>query len=153
MPPKVGARKNGKFRAVSTAPSFNKTPIGPSTPPVLYPVYQDLGCSVGTVSTVNFNSDPAYVLNQSTQPMCVGDVPGTALGVKSNTVSREVKPTQGSSTVHAGGQPVVRELDPCTINGGNCPGVYIIQPAPGGRITSGNIFGDSNPPIVAERHL
>src|ERR1700712_2023997 len=121
MPPgnKLGARKNGKFRAVCTAPSFNKTPIGPSTPPVPYPVSQDLSNSVGTVFTVNFNGDPAYVLDQSSQPMCTGDAAGSAGGVKSGKVSGEVKPTKGCSTVKAASKPVVRENDPCTLNGGN----------------------------------
>lgn len=35
--PEIGARKNGGFRAVSTAPSINKTPMGGATPPVPYP--------------------------------------------------------------------------------------------------------------------
>ena len=30
---KIGARKHGKFKAVSTAPTINKTPVGSSTPP------------------------------------------------------------------------------------------------------------------------
>lgn len=147
---KVGARRNGKFRAVCTAPSFNKTPIGPSTPPVPYPVCQDLSNSVGTIPTVNFNGDPVYVLDQSTQPMCIGDAAGSVGGVKSGTVGGEVKPSKGSTTVKATKKPVVRENDPCTLNGGNCPGLYLTQPAPSGSITNGKPSSSSGPPVVAE---
>ncbi|MBC8017396.1 MAG: DUF4150 domain-containing protein [Verrucomicrobia bacterium] len=126
----LGARKNCKFRAVSTAPSFNKTPMGNSTPPVPYPVYHDLANSTGTVSNVNFNGDPVYVLNQTTQSKCVGDNPGTAKGVKSGTVNGEIKPTSSSRSVNVGKKPLVRERDKCTLNSGNCPGIYVTEPAP-----------------------
>ena len=124
----LAARKNGKFKAVSTAPSFNKTPMGSSTPPVPYPVYHDLSNSTGTVGSVYFNGDPAYVLNQTTQSKCIGDNPGTAKGVKSGTVNGEIKPTSASSTVRIGKKPLVREGDKCTLNSGNCPGVYVTEP-------------------------
>jgi len=125
-----GARKNGQFKALSTAPTFNKTPVGGATPPIPYPVSEDLGSSAGTVRSVQLNGDPAYVLKQSTQPSCVGDAPGVAKGVKSSTVSGEVKPVKGSATVHVNKQQLIRNGDPCTLNGGNCPGVYLSQPMP-----------------------
>ena len=127
----LGARKNGKFKAVCTAPSFNKTPVGSSTPPLPYPTVQDLSNSVGVTPTVKFNTDPAYVLDRSTQPSCKGDNPGTAGGVKSGTVNGEVKPVKGSTTVRAEKKHVIRVGDPNTMNGGNNPGRYISQPAPG----------------------
>ena len=73
MAEQLGARKEGAFKAVCTAPSFNKTPVGSATPPLPYPVSQDLSGSAGTVASVRLNGDPAYVLGQSTQPSCVGD--------------------------------------------------------------------------------
>ena len=146
---KLGARKNAKFKAVSTAPSFNKTPVGNSTPPLPYPVTQDLGSSAGVVPTVKFNSDPAYVLNQSTQSSCKGDAPGSAKGVKSGTVSGEVKPVKGSSTVRVGGKPIIRQGDPCTLNGGNCPGIYVTSPAPGSAPPP-SAAQTSSPPAKAE---
>jgi hypothetical protein len=127
---RIGARKHGKFKAVSTAPSFNKTPVGSSTPPLPYPVTQDLSNSLGVVSTVRLNKRPAYVLNQSTQSTCKGDAPGICKGVKSGTVSGEVKPLRGSSTVRVGKKPIIRQGDPCTMNGGNCPGVYVTSETP-----------------------
>jgi len=45
----IGARKHGSFKAISTAPSINKTPVGAATPPLPYPVFQDLSNSAGTV--------------------------------------------------------------------------------------------------------
>jgi hypothetical protein len=126
----LGARKNGNFKAVGSAPSINKTPVGNSTPPLPYAVMQDLSSSVGVVPNVRFNSDPTYVLDQSTQPETTGDSRGSAKGVKSGTVSDEVKPVKGSSTVRIDGKPVIREMDPCTLNKENCPGIYTTQPAP-----------------------
>lgn len=146
----LGARKDSAFKAVSTAPSINKTPVGSSTPPLPYPVTEDLSSSLGTVPNVRFNGDPAYVLSQSTQPSCKGDAAGSCNGVKSGTVSGEVKPVKGSSTVRIAGKPVIREGDPCTLNGGNCPGIYVAQSAPGASIEGGKPSASSNPPVKPE---
>lgn len=150
MADRLGARKNSEFKAVSTAPSFNKTPVGSSTPPLPYPVTQDLGSGVGTVASVRFNGDPVYVHNQSSQPSCKGDAAGTCKGVKSGTVSGEVKPVKGSTTVRVGKQPVVREGDPCTMNGGNCPGIYVTSPAAGVTLAAGTPQSSTNPPVQPE---
>ena len=125
---KIGARKEGSFKAISTAPSINKTPIGPSMVPIPYPTTQDLSSSIDTARTVSFNGCPAYVLDGSKQPRCTGDEPGTGKGVKSGTVSGEVKPVQGSGTVRIEGKKVVRDGDACTMNGGNNPGIYVTVP-------------------------
>lgn len=145
---KIGARKNANFKAISTAPSFNKTPVGASTPPLPYPTTQDLGNSVGVVPTVKFNGDPVYVLNQTTQPSGKGDNPGVAKGVKSGTVTGEVKPVKGSSTVRAGGKPVIRDCDPCTMNGGNNPGIYTTTQVPSGAPAKSAVQ-TSNPSVQA----
>ena len=122
---KIGARKNANFKAVSTAPSINKTPVGSSTPPLPYPTSQDLSNSVNVTPTVRFNADPVVVLDRSKQPSGTGDDPGTAKGIKSNTVNGEVKPTGACKTVRCEGKQTVRENDPNTMNGGNNPGIYI----------------------------
>lgn len=149
---KIGARKNGSFKAVSTAPSINKTPVGNSTPPLPYPVTEDLGSSVDVVSNVRFNGDPAYVLNQSTQPSCKGDAAGSCGGVRSGTVGGEVKPIKGSSNMRIAGKPVIRQGDPCTLNGGNCPGIYITTQVPhvSGSVNSSANSPGSSPPIQPE---
>ena len=66
----IGARQCDSFKAVSTAPSINKTPVGCSTPPLPYPTVQDLANSVSILPSVLLNGDPVYVLSQSTQPSC-----------------------------------------------------------------------------------
>lgn len=146
----IGARKSDSFKAVSTAPSFNKTPVGSSTPALPYPTVADLSNSVAVVSSVRFNGDPAYVLDQTTQPTCKGDEAGSLKGVRSGTVNGEVKPVKGSSTVRAGGKPVVRQGDPCTMNGGNNPGIYTTAQVPNGGIANGAPTNNTDPPIKAE---
>ncbi len=132
MASQLGARKNDKFLAISTAPSINKTPRGPHLPEIPYPVFFDLSLSDGTVTSVRFNGEPAYVLHQSTQPHCMGDEQGTAGGVKSGTFNGEINPVSASSTVRVGGKQIVRAGDRCTLNKGNCPGKYVTASAPAG---------------------
>lgn len=147
MAEQLGARKKRSYSAISTAPSINKTPVGSSTPPLPYPVSQDLSNSVGTAKRVRFNGDEAYILDQSTQPSCTGDAAGSAKGVKSGTVSGEVKPVEGSSTVRITGKPVIRVGDPCTLNGGNCPGVYVDETLPSVTIVGAKPSETGNPPV------
>ena len=141
---KIGARKQASFMAISTAPSINKTPIGPSMVPVPYPTVQDLTNSTSTAKTVNFNGCPAYLLDCSSQPSCKGDAPGTGKGVRSGTVSGEVKPIQGTRTVRIEGKRIVREGDACTMNGGNNLGVYVTKTSPSGGSPKQAAF-NSNP--------
>ena len=146
---KIGARKNGNFKAVSTAPSINKTPMGSSTPPIPYPTTQDLSNSVAVARTVKFNGDPAYTLDRTTQPSGKGDDGGSAKGVKSGTVNGEVKPTKASGTVRAEGKHVVREGDPNTMNGGNNPGIYTTTQTPSDAPPK-SAAATSNPPVQLE---
>lgn len=88
--------------------------VGNATPPLPYPVTQDLASSQGTVADVRLNGQPAYVLDNSQQPGCIGE---------------------------AG--------DPCTLNGGNCPGVYVTSPAPPAP-KAGEAVVDSNPPTTPQ---
>lgn len=148
---KIGARKHASFKAISTAPSINKTPIGPTMVPIPYPVVQDLSSSVNTASTVKFNGCPVYLLDGSTQPHCTGDEPGTGKGIKSGTVSGEVKPVKGCSTVRVEGKQVVREGDACTMNGGNNPGIYVSTPAASGAAPK-DALARSNPPTKPSLH-
>lgn len=144
---KIAARQDGSFKAVSKTPDVCRTPMGSATPPVPYQVTADLGGSTGVVTNVRFNGKPAYVLNESVVPTCTGDEAGSAKGVSSGTVSGEVKPVRGSSTVTISGNPIIRDGDPCTMNRGNCTGTYVTAPAPSGAIdSSGSVVGDANPP-------
>lgn len=144
---RIASRQDGTFKAVSSTPDVCKTPMGSSTPPVPYQVISDLSGSSGIVPSVRFNGRPAYVLDQSVVPTCTGDEAGSADGVRSGTVGGETRPTKGSTTVRAGGHPVIRDGDPCTMNSGNCTGTYVTAPAPGSSVdASGNVVGDANPP-------
>jgi len=148
---KIGARKEGTFKAISTAPSINKTPLGPSMVSIPYPTVQDLSSSVNAARSVKFNGAPAYLLDATTQPRCTGDEQGTGKGVKSGTVSGEVKPVSGSRTVHIERKQVVREGDACTMNGGNNPGIYVTTPSPSRSNPKKAIFTSN--PASGKMHL
>jgi hypothetical protein len=126
-PAKEGARQCANFKAVCTAPSINKTPVGDKKPPLPYATFQDLSNSVAVVPNVMLNGKPAFVLEQSIQPTGQGDEPGTEKGVKSGTVCGYVKPQNASSTVTMMGMLSVRFGDPCVMNGGNNPGIYTTE--------------------------
>ncbi|WP_080497578.1 DUF4150 domain-containing protein [Burkholderia ubonensis] len=148
MSNKVAVRQCGTFKGISNTPDVCKTPMGCATPPVPYPVIADLGASTGVTSNVRFNGKPACVLDRSVVPNCTGDEAGSAMGVKSGTVGGEVKPTRGSGTVKIGGKAVVRDGDPCTMNNGNCTGIFLTVPAPSGSVSpDGNVSGDASPPL------
>ncbi len=150
---KIGARQEGSFKAVSTAPSFNKTPVGNSTPPLPYPTTQDLGNSVSPANSVRFNGSPAYVIDKTTQPAGTGDGPGTAKGIRSGTVTGQVKPTGAASHFRAEKHYVVQQGDTNTMNGGNNPGIYITTQVPsvgaGGAQASVDA-GAASPPVMPE---
>ncbi len=146
---KIGARKTSNFKAVSTAPSINKTPRGSSMVPVAYSTTQDLSNSTGVAKSVRFNGDPAYLLDSSKQSSCKGDEQGTGGGIRSGTVNGEVKPVKGSKTVKVEGKLVVRQGDPCTMNGGNNPGIYTTVQAPSGAAPA-DAIATSNPLVTLE---
>lgn len=150
MADKLGARKNSSWKAICTAPDFCKTPVGSSTPPIPYQVIADLGQSENCVLNVRFNGDPCCVLNPSIVPKCTGDEPGTAKGVRSGTVAGEVRPAGASTTVRATKKPVVREDDPCTLNGGNANGLYTCQPAPGSAAGAGGKPTPKEPAVTPD---
>jgi hypothetical protein len=138
MAERLGARKNSSWNAICMAPDFCKTPMGPNVIPIPYMIIADLGQSDNTVPNVRFNGDPCKVLDQSIVPCCTGDEPGTAGGMRSGTFADRVDPVSACSNVRAGGRQVVRELDPCTMNRGNCShALYFTQPAPGSCFTAG----------------
>lgn len=149
---KIGARKNSILKAVCTAPSFNKTPVGAATPPLPYPTTQDLGNSVSVAASVHFNGDPVYVMAMSEQPSCKGDDPGVAKGVKSNTVNGYVKPTSHAPHFSAEKHKVIRQGDTNVMNGGNNPGIYITTqvPHPPGAAAAAADNGDAAPPVTPE---
>jgi len=114
-----------------------------------YATTEDLSSSTGVTPSVNFNGSPAYVLEQSTQPTCKGDSPGSATGVRSGTVGGEVKPTGSSKTVFSEGRLVVRDGDSNTMNGGNNPGTYVTASPPDSAPPK-SAAANSDPPPAPE---
>ncbi|SMC28849.1 A nuclease of the HNH/ENDO VII superfamily with conserved WHH, partial [Andreprevotia lacus DSM 23236] len=46
------------------------------------------------------------------------------------------------------GKSVVRNNDTCTLNGGNCPGLYVTMPIPGGLVQGGKLTKTADPAKV-----
>ncbi|HEY4436792.1 MAG TPA: PAAR-like domain-containing protein [Lelliottia sp.] len=122
------ARQDASWTVVSTTPDVCKTPMGPATPPVPYPVTADMVSSVLTVPDVLANDCPVLVLNQSFIPKTKGDEPGVAKGIKSGTVGDICEPLESSTTVRVGGKPVLRHLDKFWMNARNTTGIILGQP-------------------------
>lgn len=120
----LACAKKGDVFAISLIPSFNftnakRTRVG------AFPLIQFLCNAVDTSVNTNFNSKPAYLLDQTTQPLCFGDAPGWAGGVKSGTVSAKVKPISGASKFYVNNKKVVCAGDFCTMNNENTIGMYV----------------------------
>ncbi|MEJ5071087.1 DUF4150 domain-containing protein [Enterobacter ludwigii] len=111
------ARKNSEWIVVSLTPDVCKTPMGPSTPPIPYPVIARLGSAVQEVPSVKANACPVVVMNQSFIPSTIGDQPGVAKGIKSGTVGGKCYPLEHSTSVKAGKRAVLRHGDKFWMNG------------------------------------
>ena len=122
------ARQNGQWKVVSTKPDVCKTPMGPSTPPVPYPVTANMGAAVMVVSSVKINGCPAVVLDQSKIPQTIGDTPGAAKGVSSGTVGDVCEPLEHSQTVRFGRKPMLRHNDEFWMNSRNTVGLIVGMP-------------------------
>jgi len=107
MADQEGARKSGKFIAVSLTPGVCKTPRGSTLMPVPYMITADLSDSLATSPDTRFGGEPVFLHDQSQVPQVTSDEAGTAGGVKSGTHKGIVEPIQGSSTVRVNGKPVV----------------------------------------------
>lgn len=121
--PSAGS-KDTVLVAISIGPSFNYTSHKKDTV-AGYSLFQVIDNAVATAEHTFFNGQPAYLLDKTTQPTCMGDEAGIGGGVKSGTVGGEVKPTSGSSTIFIEGKALVREGDTCTMNNGNVKGMYV----------------------------
>ncbi|POZ13512.1 hypothetical protein C3Z09_22960, partial [Lelliottia aquatilis] len=122
------ARQDMLWTVVSTTPDVCKTPMGPATPPVPYPVTADMVSSVLTVPSVLANDCPVLILNQSFIPKTKGDEPGVAKGIKSGTVGDICEPLEFSTTFYVSGQPVLRHFDKFWMNARNTTGIILGQP-------------------------
>ncbi|SFA86946.1 RHS repeat-associated core domain-containing protein [Citrobacter amalonaticus] len=139
------ARQDGQWTAISLTPDVCKTPMGPATPPVPYPVTASLGDAVQVVSSVKANGHPVLVLDQSFVPTTKGDEPGVAKGVKSGTVGDICEPLEHSTTFNASGKPVLRHFDKFWMNARNTTGIIIGQPP-----TASVMAKEADPEIAPE---
>ena len=121
--PSAGS-KDTVLMAISTGPSFNYTSHKKDAV-AGYTLYSFIDNAEATAEHTFFNGQPAYLLNQTTQPKCFGDAAGRGGGVRSGTIGGEVKPTSGSSTIFIEGKALIREGDTCTMNNGNVKGKYV----------------------------
>lgn len=121
--PSAGS-KGTVLMAISSGPSFNYTSHKKDAV-AGYTLYSFIDNAEATAEHTFFNGQPAYLLDQTTQPTCFGDAAGRGGGVKSGTVGGEVKPISGSSTIFIEGKALVREGDTCTMNNGNVKGMYV----------------------------
>jgi len=142
-------RKDPNIKAVSSAPSINKTPVGSEEVPLPYQVIADLSNAVGCAEDVRFNGMPAFVLGESSQPECHGDDAGTGKGVRSGTVNGECTPTAGSPTALTHGKPTVRQDDTSSMQGGNADGTYVTVPRPAPPPPEGSTTFAFDPPLEA----
>lgn len=121
--PSAGS-KDTVLMAISSGPSFNYTSHKKDAV-AGYTLYSFIDNAEATAEHTFFNGQPAYLLDQTTQPKCFGDAAGIGGGVKSGTIGGEVKPTSGSSTIFIEGKALIREGDTCTMNNGNVKGKYV----------------------------
>ncbi|MBI6549574.1 DUF4150 domain-containing protein [Xenorhabdus lircayensis] len=111
------ARTAGEWLIIGILPDVCKTPMGPSTPPIPYPVIAKLADSSAPEKTVRANGKPVVVFARSFVPTTIGDQPGVANGVKSGTVSGKCHPQEHTKTVRAGNKLVLRHGDKFWMNG------------------------------------
>ncbi len=144
------ARQDGLWTAISLTPDVCKTPMGPATPPVPYPVTASLGDAVLVVPSVKANGHPVLVLDQSFVPATKGDKPGVAKGVKSGTVGDICEPLEHSTTFRVGGRSVLRHFDTFWMNARNTIGIIIGQP-PAASIMAKDADPDIKPETAEEQ--
>jgi RHS repeat-associated protein len=139
------ARQDSTWQVISVTPDVCKTPVGDATPPVPYRVTADMGSAMQVVSGVKANGKPLLVFARSFIPATTGDESGTAKGVISGTVADICEPMAHSSTVRAGGKPVLRHGDAFWMNARNTTGVIFGQPP-----AVGIPAADSDPAAASE---
>lgn len=101
-----GARKDGQFMIVCTAPDVCLTPPAPS--PVPYQIVAFLNDSMAVSPNVNFTGKPALMM-KSRGTKVIGNEAGSVGGVKSGVNTDHCRPIEGthSTTVRVNGQWVL----------------------------------------------
>jgi RHS repeat-associated protein len=100
--------KSGRFYCVSVTPDICKTPVGASTPPLPYTIVGEFADATGASPNVKSHSEPVVLHGRTTIPSVKGDAAGSAGGVKSGTVGKQVDTKAFSATHHANGTDLVQ---------------------------------------------
>ena len=100
--------KSGRFYCVSLTPDICKTPVGASKPPLPYTVVGEFADATNVSPNVKSHSEPVILHQRSTIPTVKGDAAGSAGGVKSGTVGKQVDTKTSSTTHHANGADLVQ---------------------------------------------
>lgn len=100
--------KSARFYCVSLTPDICKTPIGPSTPPLPYIVIGEFSEASNASPNVKSHGKPVILHQRSTIPSVKGDAAGSAGGVKSGTVGKQVDTKTASSAHRANGAAKVQ---------------------------------------------
>lgn len=129
MADNLGARKCAKQKVICDSPTRNKTPVGNSTPPIPYPIMQDLGSSSGVSGNVNYNGNPAFTIKSDTAKV-TGDAAGVLKGVKSSTVSDIANAKDKSKSVFVNKKNAIRCDDKFFMNKKNTKGILVCSPPP-----------------------
>jgi len=100
--------KSSRFYCVSLTPDICKTPVGSGTPPLPYNVIGEFSEATAVSANVKARSSPVILHQRSTIPTVKGDEPGTARGVKSGTVGKQVDTKSASKKHRANGADLVQ---------------------------------------------
>lgn len=96
--------KSRQSCCVSLVPDFCRTPIGPNTPPIPYMIIGEFAEATGVSTNITSNGEPVVIHASTVIPTVKGDEPGTAKGIKSDTVGGRVQPMEKSSTLSFNGE-------------------------------------------------
>lgn len=116
------SHKGSGDKSICTAPDVCKTPVGPATPPLPYPVISHAADLAQPTSSVFIDGNPTAIAS-STHTQCSGDQAGSATGIISGTVGNKTHFSSYSFDVKAEGEGVVRHMDMTTMNNRNTLGL------------------------------
>lgn len=126
MADNFGARTDGAYLVVCSAPDVCKLPNGT---PVPFPITEKLSNSASYATKTNFNGKKAIMLKSYTTKV-TGDEGGVAKGVKSGTTGSKAEPIDHSKSVKVEGSSLVRVGDKVYMNNKNTLGTVVFAPAP-----------------------
>ena len=116
------SHKGSGDKSACSAPDVCKTPMGPSIPPIPYPVSSQAANLARATSSVVIDGNPTAIAS-SIHTQCTGDQAGSATGIISGTVANKTEFVSYSFDVKAEGEGIVRHMDLTTMNSKNTLGM------------------------------